>query len=66
MNKIEHLGIAVKSLSAAIPLYEKLLNSPCYKTEAVTGEKVNTAFFRTGDSKIELLESTDPDGVIAK
>lgn len=66
MNKIEHLGIAVKSLSSAIPLYEKLLNSPCYKTEAVAGEKVNTAFFRTGDSKIELLESTDPDGVIAK
>ena len=63
---IEHIGIAVKSLKESIPLYEKLLNTPCYKTETVESEKVNTAFFKTGDSKIELLESSDPEGVIAK
>lgn len=66
MKKIEHIGIAVSSLSEAIPLYEKLLNTPCYKTESVENEKVNTAFFLTGQSKVELLESTDPEGVIAK
>lgn len=66
MRKIEHIGIAVKSLAEAIPQYEKLLNSPCYKTEFVETEKVNTAFFATGSNKVELLESTDPDGVIAR
>ena len=66
MNKIEHIGIAVKDLSTAIPLYEKLLGSTCYKKELVEGEKVNTAFFKTGESKIELLESTDPEGIIAR
>lgn len=66
MKKIEHIGIAVKSLVQAVPLYEKLLNTPCYKTESVETERVNTAFFRTGESKIELLESIDPEGVIAK
>ena len=66
MEKIEHIGIAVKSLAESIPLYEKLLNTACYKTELVESEKVNTAFFEISDSKIELLESTDPDGVIAK
>lgn len=66
MKKIEHIGIAVKSLSTAVPLYEKLLNSPCYKTETVENEKVNTAFFQVGPNKIELLESTDPEGVIAR
>ena len=66
MKKIEHICIAVKDLSTAIPLYEKLLGSACYKKELVEGEKVNTAFFKTGESKIELLESTDPDGIIAK
>lgn len=65
MNKIEHIGIAVKDLSRSIPLYEVLLNTPCYKTEEVEGEKVRTAFFSVGDNKIELLESTDPTGVIA-
>jgi len=64
--KLEHIGIAVKSLKESIPLYEKLLNTPCYKIETVESEKVNTAFFKIGDSKIELLESSDPDGVIAK
>lgn len=66
MQKIEHIGIAVKSLAQAIPLYEKLLNTPCYKTETVESEKVNTAFFLTGENKIELLESLEPDGVIAR
>jgi len=65
MDKIEHIGIAVEHLETAIPLYEKLLNTPCYKTEEVVQEKVMTAFFKTGESKIELLASTSPDGVIA-
>jgi methylmalonyl-CoA/ethylmalonyl-CoA epimerase len=66
MRNIEHIGIAVKELSISIPLFEKLLNSQCYKTELVVGEKVNTAFFQMGETKIELLESTDPGGVISK
>jgi len=66
MLKIEHIGIAVKDLTTSIPLYEKLLNSLCYKTESVATEQVNTAFFKIGDSKIELLESSTHDGVIAK
>lgn len=66
MQKIEHIGIAVKSLEKAIPLYEKLLDNSCYKTEKVESEKVNTAFFKSGETKVELLESTDPDGVIAR
>ena len=66
MLKIEHIGMAVKDLSVSIPLFEKLLNTPCYKTETVDSENVNTAFFQKGESKIELLESTDPDGVIAR
>lgn len=66
MQKIEHIGIAVKNLEEAIPRYEKLLNTPCYKTESVESEKVNTAFFQTGPNKIELLESTDPGGIIAR
>ncbi|MEJ0103473.1 MAG: methylmalonyl-CoA epimerase [Bacteroidota bacterium] len=66
MNKIEHIGIAVNSLSVSIPLFEKLLNSECYKTELVETEKVNTAFFKTGDNKIELLESAVEDGIIAR
>jgi len=66
MHHIEHIGIAVRDLKAAIPLYEKLLGTNCYKQEEVASEKVNTAFFRTGESKIELLESSDPDGVIAR
>ena len=65
MNKIEHIGIAVKDLSVSVPLFEKLLNSYCYKTETVENEKVNTAFFKQGDTKIELLESTSEEGVIS-
>ncbi|MBY0536111.1 MAG: methylmalonyl-CoA epimerase [Chitinophagaceae bacterium] len=66
MQNVEHIGIAVKSLDVSIPLYEVLLNAPCYKTETVESEKVATAFFKTGPTKIELLESTDPNGVISK
>ena len=66
MLKIEHIGIAVKDLNHSIPLFEKLLSSTCYKTEKVESEKVITAFFRQADTKIELLESTDQEGVISK
>ena len=66
MLKVEHIGIAVKTLADSVPLFEKLLKSQCYKTETVESEKVNTAFFKTGDTKIELLESIDENGVIAK
>lgn len=66
MYKIEHIGIAVKNLSDSLPLYEKLLSSECYKLERVDSEGVITAFFKAGESKIELLESADSDGVIAK
>lgn len=66
MLKVEHIGIAVKELAQAIGMYEKLLGTPCYKTEEVASENVRTAFFRQGETKIELLESTQDDGVIAK
>ncbi|HET9431645.1 MAG TPA: methylmalonyl-CoA epimerase [Chitinophagaceae bacterium] len=66
MQKVEHIGIAVKSLEMSIPLFERLLNSACYKTERVESEKVNTAFFQAGDTKLELLESFDPGGVISR
>ena len=66
MLKVEHIGIAVKNLATSISLFEKLLNTTCYKTEAVESEKVTTAFLKTGETKIELLESSDPDGVIAR
>lgn len=66
MNKIEHIGIAVKSIAAANEIYAKLLGCQPYKTEAVLSEGVNTSFFRCGESKIELLEATHPDSPIAK
>ena len=66
MQYTEHIGIAVKDLTISIPLFEKLLNSQCYKTETVESEAVNTAFFKTGNTKIELLQSTTEDGLIAK
>ena len=66
MLKLEHIGIAVKSLANSVPLFEKLLNSTCYKTEVVESEKVNTAFFQQGETKIELLESAATDGIISK
>src|SRR6266498_3534392 len=58
MLKVEHIAIAVKNLTDSVPLFEKLLNSKCYKTEEVEIEKVKTAFLKTGETKIELLEST--------
>ena len=64
--KVEHIGIAVKDLNASISLYEQLLGSPCYKTESVASEQVETAFFLQNHTKIELVASTDPAGVIAK
>ncbi len=65
MLKVEHIGIAVKDLSASIPVFEKLLNTNCYKTEKVESEKVNTAFLKQGETKIELLQATDATSVIA-
>lgn len=66
MLKIEHLGIAVKDLEQSIGLFEQLLNTPCYKTEEVMGEGVNTAFFQMGESKVELLQATRESSAIAK
>jgi methylmalonyl-CoA/ethylmalonyl-CoA epimerase len=66
MLRIEHLGIAVKDLAASIPLFEQLLNTPCYKTETVESEGVNTAFFSIGESKVELLEATKEGSPIEK
>ena len=66
MQKIEHIGIAVKDLSVSIPLFENLLNTICYKTEIVESEMVKTAFFQQGETKVELLESITEDSVIAK
>jgi methylmalonyl-CoA/ethylmalonyl-CoA epimerase len=66
MLKVEHIGIAVKSLASSVPLFEKLLNIQCYKTEPVETEKLNTAFLRLGETKIELLESFSPDGIISR
>ena len=66
IKKIEHLGIAVKRLDEAIPLYEKLLQTTCYKTESVSSEGVNTAFFQIGEAKIELLEASNQNSPIAK
>lgn len=66
MIQIEHIGIAVKDLAAAEALYERLLGQGPYKREAVESEGVITSFFRSGPNKIELLESTRPDGPIAR
>jgi len=66
LNKIEHLGIAVRSLEEGNALYTKLLGVPPYKEEAVESEGVRTSFFKAGPNKIELLEATNPDSPIAK
>ena len=63
-NYIDHIGIAVKSLEISIPLYETLLGSKCYAIEEVKDQSVKTAFFLVGQTKIELLESTDSEGPI--
>lgn len=65
-SHIEHLGIAVNSLEEAIPFYEKILGTTCYNIEEVPEQKVKTAFFMIGQTKIELLESTDSEGPIGK
>jgi methylmalonyl-CoA/ethylmalonyl-CoA epimerase len=65
-SHIEHIGIAVKSLEESIPFYENLLGTNCYAVEEVKDQKVRTAFFMVGQTKIELLESTDPEGPIGK
>lgn len=66
MNKIEHIGIAVKNLNHSIDIYQKILDTACYKTELVASENVNTAFLKVGENKIELLEATSADSAIAK
>ncbi len=66
ISHIEHIGIAVTSLEEAIPYYETVLGLKCYAVEEVTDQKVKTAFFMVGQTKIELLESTDPEGPIGK
>jgi methylmalonyl-CoA/ethylmalonyl-CoA epimerase len=65
MRKPEHIGIAVKDLEVSVPLFSKLLNTECYKIEEVASQEVNTAFFKVGETKIELLQSTSANGVIA-
>jgi methylmalonyl-CoA/ethylmalonyl-CoA epimerase len=66
LNKIEHLGIAVKSIDASLKTFETLLGAECYKIESVASEGVKTAFIQIGESKIELLEATDSNSPIAK
>ena len=65
-SHIEHIGIAVTDLNEAISFYEKVLGLTCYNIEEVPDQKVRTAFFMVGQTKIELLESTDPEGPIGK
>ncbi len=66
LTSIEHIGIAVKNLDESIKFYENILGLKCYAVEEVKDQKVKTAFFNVGQTKIELLETTDPDGPIAK
>jgi len=66
LSHIEHLGIAVNSIEEAIPYYENILGLKCYAVEEVADQRVKTAFFQIGQTKIELLESTDPEGPISK
>lgn len=65
MQRIEHIGIAVSDIEASIIKWTALLQTPCYKRELVPAQKVDTAFFKIGESKIELLGATSPDSVIA-
>ena len=66
ISRIEHLGIAVKSIEEALPYYEQVLGFECYNIETVEDQKVRTAFLKVGETKIELLEATSPDSTIAK
>ena len=63
---IEHIGIAVKSIEESLPFWETILGTKCYAIEEVTDQKVRTAFLLVGQTKIELLESTDPEGPVGK
>ena len=66
MNKIEHIGIAVRDIENANQIFQDILNSPSYKSESVDSEGVTTSFFKVGPNKIELLQATNPDSPIAK
>jgi methylmalonyl-CoA/ethylmalonyl-CoA epimerase len=66
LSHIEHIGIAVADLESAVSFYEKILGLKCYNIEEVADQKVRTAFFQIGQTKIELLQSTDPEGPIGK
>ena len=66
ISHIEHLGIAVKSIEEALPYYEKVLGLKCYSIEEVADQKVKTAFFKVGQTKIELLEPTSEESAVAK
>jgi len=66
MIKIDHIGIAVKNLSTSISVFETLMETACYKVEEVDSEKVTTAFLKNGETKVELIEGSEPDGVIAR
>jgi methylmalonyl-CoA/ethylmalonyl-CoA epimerase len=66
MMNVEHIGIAVNELAVSVPLFEKMFNTKCYKTEHVDSENVDTAFFKAGNTKIELIQSTHSEGVIKK
>lgn len=66
ISHIEHIGIAVKNLDETIKYYENVLGLKCYAVEEVKDQKVKTAFFMVGQTKIELLESTDPEGPVGK
>jgi len=66
MIKIDHIGIAVKNLSTSISVFETLMATACYKVEEVDSEKVTTAFLKNGETKVELIEGSEPDGVIAR
>ena len=66
ISHIEHIGIAVKNLEESIKFYETVFGLKCYATEEVIDQKVRTAFFKVGETKIELLESTDSEGAIGK
>ena len=66
LSHIEHIGIAVKSIDESKKYYEKVLGLECYATEEVKDQKVKTAFFKVGQTKLELLEATDPESPVAK
>ena len=66
ISHIEHIGIAVKNLDEAIKFYEEIFGLKCYAVEEVADQKVKTAFFQVGQTKVELLETTDPEGPIGK